>query len=217
MIRIIRVNGQMLSKALKSIITSLYKVTEEQIGRLFGHPLFKFYCEFTSKYFEFSDNYEELVSYRQYWVLLDKIEALRQEYGIAGSMSVNINDYSDFFYYGFNISNTKVKKMYDLVNKTVYSRLYLDIIEHARLLNDKGILKVLNLNEKLLKIIEDALDEMPCAVTNGLSPKQYETELKKQKEVDKDFIREKQEDAHLTKEEADERQSDHQWQPYRVR
>ena len=202
MISKVRTNAIMLTKALISIIESMYNIDEKGINSIMGSPLFHYYCEFSYEYFDFSKQEEELVSYRNYYDILDELKDARKVYGKAGSIPFDIRDDFDTFYYGFPIRKTKVKKMYDELNKRVDKDFLFQIIDEARVLNNRIGLETF-LDSKLLKIVNDALDEIPCAAMNGFTPNEYENQTLDEVNLDKEFSYIPQNNAHLCKSAAD--------------
>lgn len=199
MISVIKINGTLLTKAFQSMISSIYKMDEKAFNAHLAHPLFHFYVDYHM--IDFHDLKEEELFYRQYWDALDELTLRRQNFAIAGTLKIDIRDYYDIFYYGFPIRNAKVKKMYDEVSKLDLKDFYFGIIDDARLLYDYDSLDLFIEDKQLLAIIKDALDEMPCGVLNGLTPNDYQKELKKGKKLDLEFPG-GQKNAHLKKEDA---------------
>ena len=197
-----RTNAVMLTKTLISLVSSSCGITEEGINKIMGSPLFHFYCEFSYEYFDFSKQEEELVSYRDYYDILDELKEARKVYGMAGSIPFDIRDDIDIFYYGFPIRNPKVKKMYDAIKKQIDSDYLFTIIDQARVLNNRYGLDI-HLDEKLLKITNEALDECPCAAMNGFTPNQYANQLDEEIDLSKRFSYVPQNNAHLCKNAAD--------------
>lgn len=198
MISKVKTNAVMLTKALTSIIESMFNIDEEGINSIMGSPLFHFYCEFSYEFFDFSKQEEELVSYRDYYDILDEVKEARKVYGMAGSIPLDIRDDFDTFYYGFPIRKDKVKKMYDEINKRVNKEFLFQIIDEARVLNSRMGLGTF-IDYKLLKIINEALDEIPCAAMNGFTPNEYERQLEEEVDLDKEFTHIPQNNAHLCK------------------
>lgn len=198
----IRTNGILLTKALVSMIESMCGINEEGINSLMASPLFHFYCEFSYEYFDFSKQEEEFVSYRDYYDILEELEEARKIYGMAGSMPVDVRDDFDIFYYGFPIRKKQVMKMYEEVNKSVEKEFLFEIIDEARVLNNREGLDFF-LDDKLFKIVDEALDECPCAAMNGFTPKEYNNQLYEQMDLDKYFLHIPQNNAHLCKNAAD--------------
>lgn len=202
MISKVRINANMLTKALISIIQSMYNIDEEGINSIMGSPLFHFYCEFSYEFFDFSKQEEEIVSYRDYYDILDDLNEARKIYGIAGSIPLDLRDDFDIFNYGFPIRKAKVKKMYDEINKRVDREFLFQIIDEARVLNNRMLLHTF-MDNKLLEIVNAALDECPCAAMNGFTPKEYNNQLYEELDLNKEFSYIPQNNAHLCKKAAD--------------
>ena len=90
MISKVKTNAVMLTKTLSSIVESISSIDEEEINAIMGSPLFHYYCEFSYEYFDFSGKEEEIVSYRDYYDILDEIKEARKIYGTAGSITFDI-------------------------------------------------------------------------------------------------------------------------------
>lgn len=202
MISKVKTNAIMLTKALTSMIESMCNIDEKGINSLMGSPLFHFYCEFSYEFFDFSKQEEELVSYRDYYDILDELKEARKTYGMAGSIPFDIRDDFDTFYYGFPIRKEKVKKMYYEINKRVDNEFLFKIIDEARVLNNRMGLDTF-IDNRLLKIVNEALDECPCAAMNGFTPKEYNNQLYEELDLDKEFSYIPQNNAHLCKKAAD--------------
>lgn len=203
MIGMVKTNGIILTKSFNPMIQSMCGINEKEINSLMGSPLFHYYCEFSYDYFEFTKKEEEFISYRDYYEILDDLAEQRKIYGMAGSVEFDIRDIFDTFYYGFPIRKEKVKKMYDVINKRIDKEFMFKIIDEASVLNDRiGIELFVNNDIKLLEIIYDTLDEIPCAAMNGFTPKKYESEIEEQIYLDKEFEYVPQNNAHLCKDAA---------------
>ena len=100
--------------------------------------------------------------------------------GIAGNLEFDPQDYLDIFYYGFPINKPSVKKMYDEIIKLQKHDIIFDFIDMARVFNNNDMLCYDLLDEKQIKLVEDALLDMPCAIYNGYTPKDYEKEKNKE-------------------------------------
>ena len=192
----------MLTKALTSMIESMYNIDEKGINSIMGSPLFHFYCEFNYEFFDFSKQEEELVSYRDYYNILDELKESRKIYGIAGSIPFDIRDDFDTFYYGFPIRKEKIKKMYNEINKRVDKEFLFQIIDEARVLNNRMGLDTF-MDNRLLEVVNEALDECPCAAMNGFTPNEYNNQLYEELDLDKEFSCIPQNNAHLCKNAAD--------------
>ena len=197
LIGFIKTNVDMNIIALSTLISSMAKIDKEHINSFLAHPLIHFYCGFYENNTFLKGT--KFIYYRAYEHLLDDLFEARKEYGIAGSRNIDITSFLDMFYYGYPLQNKKVKKMYDTVSQLKGSGLYFEMITRARILNDRRDLSLFIEDDKLLQIIEDALDEMPCAAMNGFTPKEYQKEKNKDNTITQKFDLIPQNNAHLSK------------------
>ena len=202
MISLIKINGCMLTKAFTSVVQGITGIQEKDINGLIASPLLHFYCEFSYHYLDSFQQEEEQISYRAYYEILEELEGARKKYGIAGNLPIDIRDNFDIFYYGFPIRNVKVKKMVDEVGKLINKDFIFRMIDEARVLNNRHGLDYL-MEKELLSIVNDALDEMPCAAMNGFTPKAYLKEKEEEIVLNEKFIVVPQNNAHLSKNAAD--------------
>ena len=202
MISKVRTNAIMLTKTLTSIVESICNIDEKAINNIMGSPLFHFYCEFSYEFFDFSHQEEEFINYRDYYDILGELGEARKVYGIAGSISFDLQDDFDIFYYGFPLQRKSVKKMYDAVKKRADAKFLFQVIDEARVLNNRMGLSIF-MNDELLKIVNEALDDCPCAAMNCFTPNEYNNQLYEKSVLDKEFSRIPQNNAHLCKREAD--------------
>ena len=199
----VKTNANMVVNAVDSMVRQLFNITTPD-DAYFGHPLIHFYCGFYMKCLPSFNRDVEMIYYRDYDPFLEEIDDLRQEMGIAGNLEFDPQDYLDIFYYGFPINKPSVKKMYDEIIKLQKHDIIFGFIDMARVFNDNDILCYDLLDEKQIKLIEDALLDMPCAVMNGFTPKNYELEKVKEEEYNKKFLIVPQNNAKLCKRAADE-------------
>ncbi len=203
MIGFTRMNLQIATQALESIITGISNIDHQTFEILLSAPLFHYYCEFSYEYNETLDKELEFINYRNYWDLLDDFEYELQKYGRAGTLNINFQDFKDIFYYGVPIHVPSVKKMYDEISKRTDKWSMLRLIEEVRILHNTIVLDTLITDKKLYEIITEALMDMPCAVMNSLTPKEYLKDIETEEELDSKLTIIPQLNAHLTKKEAD--------------
>ena len=89
MISLIKINGEMLTKALIHATSNMFSIDEERINPLLGHPLFHFYCDFRFEFIESINDEKEVAFYRDYWDILEELAEAIIKYGMSG---VNKND-----------------------------------------------------------------------------------------------------------------------------
>ncbi len=202
MIGTIRMYGNILVKALTSMTTDFFGLKEEDVHHIFGNPLFHFYCEFHHEWIKAFNRDEEMVSYRDYWEILDDLDEARKIYGIGGSREYDPQDVYDIFYFGFPIRKEKVKKMVNEINKLSTKEFLFKIIDEARVLNNRFGLENL-LDKELVGVVNEALDEIPCAAMNGFTPKEYKHEKEEEYDLSQKMTIIPQNNAHLCKNAAD--------------
>ena len=202
-IGMVRINVNMLSDVLKSCVKDIFKIPKEKIDFYMRHPLIHFYCGLYDQYLDSLGKDVEMIYYRNYEDLLDEVDDLRKEYGIAGTININLYDYYDEFYYGFPINKPTVKKMYDEIKKLDSKLIILKSIELARVLNDEELVYKEILNEKQIKLIHEALLDMPCAIMNGFTPRDYDKEKEKEQDLKERFTIIPQNNAKISKNAAD--------------
>lgn len=203
----VRVHGSIPVMALEQIITSMPGMTEDTFKHLiYGNPLFNFYCDFYDEYLESFKQEVTIVYYRDYFDILDELDIARKKFGMGGAKPFDPDIFMGFFYDKFPIKNSKVKKMIKYIEKNVaLPELTYRAIDFARVLNDRSIYYFLEKDdEKLIELIDEAMDEMPCSAMNGFTPKQWMEKQEKKTKLDGKFTNVPQNNAHLCKKAADE-------------
>lgn len=201
LIGIVRTEGSMLTATLKEAITGIFQV-ENNFNSLLANPLVHYYCDFDYKYIRSFDDEKEEIYYRKYYDLLDELDSARKEFGMAGAIPFNLDEYKEMFYNGFPVSKPSVKKMFEKLNMNKYD-ITTYYIEEARVLNSRFLVDAFNQNNEIRKIIYDALDDTPCAAMNGFTPNEREKELKKEEKLNTKFARIKQHGANLSTQDSE--------------
>lgn len=191
----VRIYGECLVKALETLCPQIYNIDENNFNNYLGNPLVHFYCDYDECELGFGK--EETIYFRDYYDDIYELREQRKELGVAGSIPTDKKLFEDFYYYGFNYSNKKVKKMYDNITKNEFGYYTLRFIDRCRLLGIPYVLSYLDPTNG--KIIEEALYEMPCAAMNGVSPKQREEIIAESEEMDVQFTCIPQNNAHVHK------------------
>ena len=199
----VKTHASVLYDILKSVIQNMYTLDDENIDIIFCSPFIHFYCNICDKWLDTFKEYREEIYYRNYYDLLDDIDAARIQYGRAGSIPFYIELYSDMFYYGMPMDNPKTNKLYKTILKEDMSDYLFHYIDFARLINEQPMLEKI-FDGKLLSVVKDGFMELPCACMNGFTPRQYEADLEEEMINNKRFTHVKQNDAHLVKKAADE-------------
>lgn len=161
-----------------------------QMSGLDENVIYNFTCNnkvFNYYVFSYFDENEmglrKMAIYNDYYDLLDSIKEKRVNQGLSGSIDVTFEYYKSIFYNDYDINNKKIKKLVDLSKSDSLIKYLLNdiIIRYALLNEDRSSLKKLICGYKeckfdelkeLFDILDEAMDEMPSAVLNGMSPNQ---------------------------------------------
>lgn len=199
-IGMVRANGNMLSQMLDEVANGMFKLSTD-FKYVLLNPLVHYYCDYYYEDIDSIGDEVEIVYYRKYYDILDDIDEGRKQFGTAGKINIDLDEYTDIFYYGFPIKKPTVKKMFEILKIDDFDSTYY-YIEEARVLYNRYLIN--NLNEKeTSKIICDALDDSPCSVMNGLTPNEFKKEKEKVKQVNLEFLKVKQKNANLSTKDAD--------------
>lgn len=194
-VSMVRINGELLTKALEPICMQVYKIGEQGFNAFLGNPLVHYFCSFDIE--EVNGQECEFIYFRDYEDDIYLLRDSRKKLGVAGSVPFEKQLFIDFYYYGLNYSNPKVKKMYDKVNSLYINKVLLSLIDRCRVL---GIPFDFNIDdEELSNCINDALLEIPCAAMNGLTPKQRNDAIVEKEDLKKYFVSVPQNNAHVHK------------------
>ena len=214
----IKCNGEMLEMAILSIMPFLTNKKVEEIKKhIETNRLFKFYVYKTYTYMEtFNDDIPTFI-YHDYYDFIDILAEQRKKYAtVSISKDIDLKNYINMFYYGLNINNSKVKKLYDFINDNdlniTIKQYIINSLAISSLLLDKNeeIYEVLantfeDNKDQFLKLVHDAYDEIPSGALNGLTPKERMEILSREinMEKKKNSVNEKQINACLSPKDAD--------------
>ncbi len=208
LVGICRVYGELMAEPLVQISCSLLGISASEVNdHLCHNRLFKYYVYFKPEYIESLDQEMPMFVYQDYYSILDELDEARRKYGIACSKEINIQDFINMFYYGFNINCPVVKKMYQKLMNINHYVLLLNPIRKVVLLNEDRkdlfelVERVVGKDQEFLDLLNQALDEIPCAALNGATPteaKYYRLEEEKNRYT-KEVSYIKQQNAKLDK------------------
>lgn len=188
-----RIFGESFVKTLETICSQMYKFNKKDFNNYLCNPIVHFYCDFDEN--ETSHGNEITIYYRDYYDDIYELREQRKELGVASTIPIDKKLFEDFYYYGLNYSNKKVKKMYDKIMNIGYGDLILWTVDRCRLLGKSYSLSYLHMEN--IKDIEEALYEMPCAAMNGVTPKQREEIIIKMEKIKERFTCIPQNNAHV--------------------
>jgi hypothetical protein len=199
-----------------SHISNLLGIDKEKLrDHMINNKLFNFYVTFIIKEIEDLGEDIPILLDQDYFYLEEDIEKERSKHNPPPAPKDDVEVYKSYFYNDFDIHNKKVKKMLDTLDKLpVFQDNIIRLIKECSILNgDRDIIKNEMLSIRSLSnidlsnffsILDEALDEMPSAVLNGLSPNKLK-ELKSVHDI-KEQVKEikhiKQKNACLSKKDA---------------
>ncbi len=222
----VKIQGSTLIVPLIQFVSAITDLDEETVNHhIFTNKLINYYL-FIMK--NDSDDYTKnipMVVYQDYLEYYDELNEQRKKYGKAAPKKIDINSFKTIFYNDLDINNSKIKKFVQVLEKETQSYLFDNIIQSIRicaLLNEnreliKNYIKScferspfyyskfdVSMIEKLITLMDEAMDEMPSGALNGLTPNE-EKKLKleeasfKKKKIEK---YQKQQDACLGEKES---------------
>ncbi len=168
---------------------------------LLGDRLFRFYV---ALYKRNNFSLEELLCVYEdynYQDIIDYIEEKRKRYKVAGGMKIDLEMFTNIFYYGVDINQPVLKDFYKQVEdnvslKIVYDTLLEDALFYSGSIRIKQQLEKLSQHHRFDELIDQVMDIMPSGVLNGLSPKQYREyenkKIKRNVKIQREYINQKQ-------------------------
>ncbi len=157
-----------------------------------------------------------IVFYKEYYHLVDLIMEGKKAYSIGLAPSFDVRDYETLFYNDFNIRNRKIKKFYESLKKLPF--FWFDAVPYIKqyavlnkereslkeTISDVGALQNYDLTE-FFKLMDEAMDEMPSGVLNGVTPNQLKEKQNREmvRQIAKEKSHVRQQDACLSSKDAD--------------
>ena len=195
----VKIQGSTLIVPLIQFVSAITDLEEEAVNHhIFTNKLANYYL-FIMK--NDSDDYTKnipMVVYQDYLEYYDELSEQRKKYGKAAPRKIDINSFKTIFYNDLDINNSKIKKFIQTLEKVIQDYLFDNVIQNIRicaLLNEdrepvKNYIKScierlsfyysevdFSVIEKLITLMDEAMDEMPSGALNGLTPNE-EKELK---------------------------------------
>ncbi len=187
-----KIQGSTLIVPLIQFVSAITDLEEETVNHhIFTNKLISYYL-FIMK--NDSDDYTKnipMVVYQDYLEYYDELNEQRKKYGMAAPRKIDINSFKTIFYNDLDINNSKIKKFVQVLEKETQGYLFDNIIQSIRicaLLNEnrepiKSYIKScferfsfyyskvdVSTIEKLITLMDEAMDEMPSGALNGLTP-----------------------------------------------
>ena len=188
----VKIQGSTLIVPLIQFVSAITDLEEETVNHhIFTNKLTNYYL-FIMK--NDSDDYTKnipMVVYQDYLEYYDELNEQRKKYGMAAPKKIDINSFKTIFYNDLDINNSKIKKFIQTLEKVIQDYLFDNVIQNIRicaLLNEdrepvKNYIKScierlsfyysevdFSMIEKLITLMDEAMDEMPSGALNGLTP-----------------------------------------------
>ena len=188
----VKIQGSTLIVPLIQFVSAITDLDEETVNHhIFTNKLINYYL-FIMK--NDSDDYTKnipMVVYQDYLEYYDELNEQRKKYGKAAPRKIDINSFKTIFYNDLDINNSKIKKFIQTLEKVIQDYLFDNVIQNIRicaLLNEdrepvKNYIKScierlsfyysevdFSVIEKLITLMDEAMDEMPSGALNGLTP-----------------------------------------------
>ena len=188
----VKIQGSTLIVPLIQFVSGITDLEEETVNHhIFTNKLISYYL-FIMK--NDSDDYTKnipMVVYQDYLEYYDELKKQRKKYGMAAPKKIDIDSFKTIFYNDLDINNSKIKKFIQVLEKEIQGYQFDNIIQSIRicaLLNEnrepiKNYIKScferfpfyyskvdFSMIEKLITLMDEAMDEMPSGALNGLTP-----------------------------------------------
>ena len=186
-----KIQGSTLIVPLIQFVSAITDLEEEAVNHhIFTNKLTNYYL-FIMK--NDSDDYTKnipMVVYQDYLEYYDELNEQRKKYGMAAPRKIDIDSFKTIFYNDLDINNSKIKKFIQVLEKEIQGYQFDNIIQSIRicaLLNEnrepiKNYIKScferfpfyyskvdFSMIEKLITLMDEAMDEMPSGALNGLT------------------------------------------------
>lgn len=183
----VKTMGNMLVEPFLEVASFLISKDREYVKKYINeNKLFRFYVTFDSEYVESLDSELPILIYFDYYDMIDEINFQRMQQAIGATSKIDAQDYINIFYYDFNINDKVVGKFISLINKFKYPSFILKTLKDTTLLNlDREFLIEQiytyiddnKLADDIADMLEDAVDRIPSAALNGMTPLEYDEKI----------------------------------------
>lgn len=183
MIGVCKAYGELPISVLLNIIVKITNIEEQPlIEHVFNNRLFSYYIHIYNKYIPSMTQKTPFFIYKNYFHLINKLDKSRNQKTFIKIKEFHAEDYISIFYNNLNLNNKKINKIYNEIKKLKHSEFLIDIIVINVLLNEDrtniyNFIKEMYSNEikdmpKFIKLLEEAMSEMPSATLNGFDTKE---------------------------------------------
>lgn len=182
LVSICKIMGNFDILNLCSIGSTITNISKKDIfEHIIHNKVFNYYIMIENEYNEYFNKDILTALHQDYYQIKDKLDQERMKQGLAGTLKVDIKQYKTLFYNDFDINNEKIKKFINQFDNYPFEWMALvDLIREFALLNyDRKQLKEVIITlfkdqdvdlKELLKLMNQAMDEMPSGALNGLTP-----------------------------------------------
>lgn len=192
LIGMVKTYGNILEDVLVNLASDLYHLDKNVIL-----TFMEYNKNFNFNVYKYSENIPSLkedktvLIYQDYYELKDELDERRKEFDSVGMVAFDPLNYISLYDNYFNINNKKIKKFVDEFNKNdLLNPLLIASIDLHRLMNldrenfeellKSELLEVYNSDKVnyLIKLMNEAMDEMPSGVLNGSTLNEYKKHQK---------------------------------------
>lgn len=188
----VKIQGSTLIVPLIQFVSGITDLEEETVRHhIFTDKLVKYYLFIMKNDLDDYTKNIPIVVYQDYLEYYDELKEQRKKYGMAGTRKIDIDSFKTIFYNDLDINNSKIKKFIQTLEKEIQDYQFNNAIESIRicaLLNEdrepiKNYIKScierssyyysqpdFSMLEKLITLMDEAMDEIPSGALNGLTP-----------------------------------------------
>lgn len=203
----LRTMGSALLNPLETLATIYFETSAQDFKNYVEHnKFFKFYTYKEEESLSFADEKMTKYVYKDYMDINDEIDQNRKDYAFGTPTFLSAEQYQSIFFNGYDTSNPVVCRLFDQMKKKKVSHFLIQyFLTYVALYSDpdwmyENMFDIYVIDKNLFL---EAVDQMPCAVLNGMTPKEleeqvseYERYIKKKAEISP------QGNAHLSEKEV---------------
>lgn len=203
----IRTMGSSLFNPLETVASINFETSEQEFKNYVEHnKFFKFYTYKEEESLSFADEKMTRYVYKDYMDINEDIDQNRKDYALGTPTFLSAEQYQSIFFNGYDTSNPVVCRLFDqMKKKKVSSFLIQYFLAYVALYSDPDWMyeNMFNIYEIDKELFLEAVDQMPCAALNGMTPKELDEQVSKYEE----YMKKKEEiprqgNAHLSEKEV---------------
>ena len=212
-----KIMGKLMIDVAKKLTADVLGLKQEYIeNHIDYNALFNFYVVLVYETLPSTNEERMFGIYIDYKDHIDELEQERKLQASSGQVGLNLDRIKNIFYYDYDKDNPKISELFDLfkIDYHTYSIFRIMVQTSVLLNNDRQIIKSLFKNlpivddkfyKDICQAIDEAMDDMPSAALNGLTPNEAKQKRNKQAKlnIEKSKLNVKQKFAHLSQKDAD--------------